>query len=180
MLFARSHDLTDARRRLWRILDRCARADVPELLRLGRTLDAWYEELLAYWTPTGRRGVSNGPTEATNALIKKVKRVGHGFRNFDNYRLRLHLPSVWTGAACTGRLRLPPRSEDVHHAWWRRATYAQPRGPRAVDDRTTLLFALPDFRVLDVTPELDGGRRATVVSVAAEGGPCMWRAISVR
>jgi len=28
------------------------------------------------------------PTEAVNLLIKKVKRVGHGFRNFDNYRLR--------------------------------------------------------------------------------------------
>ncbi|MBC7630452.1 transposase [Aeromicrobium sp.] len=35
--------------------------------------------------------MSNGPTEATNALIKKVKRAGHGFRNFDNYRLRLLL-----------------------------------------------------------------------------------------
>ena len=35
--------------------------------------------------------MSNGPTGATNALIKKVKRVGHGFWNFDNYRLRLLL-----------------------------------------------------------------------------------------
>lgn len=58
LLYARSHDLSDARRRLWRILDRCARADVPELLRLARTLDAWADELLAYWTSTGRRGVS--------------------------------------------------------------------------------------------------------------------------
>lgn len=91
LLYARGHDLADAKHRLWRILDRCARADVPELLRLARTLDAWSHELLAYWTTTGRRGVSNGPTEATNALIKKVKRVGHGFRNFDNYRLRLLL-----------------------------------------------------------------------------------------
>jgi transposase len=91
LLYASSHDLSDAKRRLWRILDRCARSDVPELLRLARTLDGWTGELLAYWTPTGKRGVSNGPTEATNALIKKVKRVGHGFRNFDNYRLRLLL-----------------------------------------------------------------------------------------
>jgi transposase len=91
LLYAHSHDFADARRRLWRILDRCARSDVPELLRLARTLDGWVDELLAYWTPTDRRGVSNGPTEATNALIKKVKRVGHGFRNFDNYRLRLLL-----------------------------------------------------------------------------------------
>ncbi len=59
-------------------LSGAARAEVPELTRLGHTLDAWREELLAYWTPTRRRGVSNGPTEAVNALIK---RVGHGFRN---------------------------------------------------------------------------------------------------
>ncbi len=26
-----------------------------------------------------------------NLLIKKIKRSGHGFRNFDNYRLRLLL-----------------------------------------------------------------------------------------
>ncbi len=91
LLYARSRDLADARRRLHRVLDRCARADVPELTRLARTLDTWREELLAYWTPTGRRGVSNGPTEAVNALIKRVKRNGHGFRNLANYRLHLLL-----------------------------------------------------------------------------------------
>ena len=91
LLYARSHDLADAKQRLWRVLDRCARSEVPELLRLARTMNAWSEELLAYWTPTGRRGVSNGLTEATNALIKEVKRVGHGFRNFENHRLGLLL-----------------------------------------------------------------------------------------
>jgi transposase len=90
-LYARSRDRADARHRLYKILDRCARSDIPELTRLGRTLDTWRDELLAYWSPTGRAGVSNGPTEATNAPIKKVKRVGHGFRNLDNYRLRLLL-----------------------------------------------------------------------------------------
>jgi transposase len=35
-------------------------------------------------------------TEAVNLLIKKVKRVGHGFRNFANYRLRLLLHCVVT------------------------------------------------------------------------------------
>jgi transposase len=62
-------------------------ADIPELTRLARTIDSGRAELLAYFD-TG--GVSNGPTEATNLLIKKIKR-GHGFRNFDNYRLRLLL-----------------------------------------------------------------------------------------
>ena len=50
-------------------------------------------EVLAFHT-TGR---SNGPTEGINLLIKKVKRVGRGFRNFNNYRLRLllHCGVTW-------------------------------------------------------------------------------------
>ncbi len=39
-----------------------------------------------------------------------------------------------------------------------------------MSDRTTLLFALPDFRVLDVTLEPDGSRRVLVESVADQGG----------
>jgi transposase len=58
---------------------------VAELSRLARTVRAWEAEILAFHT-TG--GCSNGPTETMNLLIKKVKRVGHGFRN---YRLRLLL-----------------------------------------------------------------------------------------
>jgi transposase len=61
---------------------------VLELSRLARTVRAWEAEILA-WHATG--GCSNGPTEAVNLLVKKVKRVGHGFRNFANYRLRLLL-----------------------------------------------------------------------------------------
>jgi transposase len=61
---------------------------VAELSRLARTVKAWEAEILA-WHATG--GCSNGPTEAINLLVKKVKRVGHGFRNFANYRLRLLL-----------------------------------------------------------------------------------------
>jgi transposase len=87
-LYRRGRDLPDARRRLHDVLQRCVFSDVPELLRLARTLDTWHDELLAYFS-TG--GVSNGPTEAINLLIKRIKRVGFGFRNFDNYRLRLLL-----------------------------------------------------------------------------------------
>jgi transposase len=61
---------------------------IPEIQRLGRTLAAWKAELLAYFN-TG--GVSNGPTEAVNLLIEKTRRAAHGFRNFNNYRLRLLL-----------------------------------------------------------------------------------------
>jgi hypothetical protein len=32
--------------------------------------------------------VTDGPTEGLNNLIKRIKRIGFGFRNFENYRIR--------------------------------------------------------------------------------------------
>jgi len=87
-LIYRAKTRESAERRLYRWLVHCADSDVPELHRLASTIDGWRDELLAYFDTAG---VSNGPTEAMNLLIKKVKRTGHGFRNFDNYRLRLLL-----------------------------------------------------------------------------------------
>jgi transposase len=87
-LIYHSPDRARAEQALYRWLTYCADADIPELIRLATTIDSWRSELLAYFTTNG---VSNGPTEAINLLIKKIKRVGHGFRNFDNYRLRLLL-----------------------------------------------------------------------------------------
>jgi hypothetical protein len=53
--------------------------------------------------------ISNGPTEAVNLLIKKIKRDGHGFRNFDSrLRLLLHCGVEWhTPDATPIRGRLP-------------------------------------------------------------------------
>ncbi|MGH2888801.1 MAG: ISL3 family transposase [Solirubrobacteraceae bacterium] len=83
-----AHDLPDAHRRLVGFYTHCTDSDVPEVLRLARTISAWEDQILAYFT-TGK--ASNGRTEATNHLIKKTKRIGHGFRSFRNYRLRLLL-----------------------------------------------------------------------------------------
>lgn len=79
--------LHEARRRLVAFYQWCAQAEVPELVRLARTISAWEDEVLAYHTT----GCSNGRTEAMNFLVDKIRRIGHGFRNFDNYRLRLLL-----------------------------------------------------------------------------------------
>jgi transposase len=62
--------------------------DVPELRRFAGTVRRWEHEILNYHR-TG--GASNGPTEAVNLGIKRIKRVGRGFTNIDNYRLRLLL-----------------------------------------------------------------------------------------
>ena len=76
-----------ARRHLAHFYAHCAKTDIAELDRLAKTVRRWEHEILGWH----RTGLSNGPTEAMNLLIKKIKRVGHGFRNFDNYRLRLLL-----------------------------------------------------------------------------------------
>ena len=38
--------------------------------------------------PGARYRVSNGPAEAVNNLIERIKRMGFGFCNFGNYRIR--------------------------------------------------------------------------------------------
>jgi transposase len=81
-------DLAQARAALERFYRWADGVGVAELSRLARTVRAWEAEILAFHST---KGCSNGPTEAMNLLIKKVKRVGHGFRNFTNYRLRLLL-----------------------------------------------------------------------------------------
>jgi transposase len=81
-------DLTRARGALERFYRWADGVGVAELSRLARTVRAWEGEILAFHST---KSCSNGPTEAVNLLIKKVKRVGHGFRNFGNYRLRLLL-----------------------------------------------------------------------------------------
>jgi transposase len=81
-------DLAHARAALERFYRWADGVRLAELSRLARTVRAWEAEILAFHTTGGR---SNGSTEAVNLLVKKVKRVGHGFRNFANYRLRLLL-----------------------------------------------------------------------------------------
>jgi len=61
---------------------------IPEVARLGRTLRAWKQQVLVYFDIAG---ANNGGTEAINLIIEKVRRLGHGFRDFANYRLRILL-----------------------------------------------------------------------------------------
>jgi transposase len=61
---------------------------IPEVARLGRTFKAWRQQVLAYFDTSG---VSNGGTEAINLIIEKIRRLAHGFKDFDHYRLRILL-----------------------------------------------------------------------------------------
>ena len=56
----------------------------PELHCLGRTLGRWHTPIVNWH----RARVTNGPTEAINNLVKRVKRAAFGFRRFAHYRIR--------------------------------------------------------------------------------------------
>ena len=55
-----------------------------EVRRLGRTIIRWRDQIVAWHLSH----VSNGPTEAVNNLVKRVKRVAFGFKKFRYYRIR--------------------------------------------------------------------------------------------
>ncbi len=82
----------------------CLADEVEEIRSLGATLISWRTEIVAHHAT----GASNGPTEGLNLLVKKVKRCGHGFTNFENYRLRvlLHAGGVtWPTRPSPPRIR---------------------------------------------------------------------------
>jgi len=71
-----------------KILDSFSSCPIPEIARLGRSLAQWRDAFLAYFT-TG--GANNGGAEAVNGLIELHRRVARGFRNRENYGLRMLL-----------------------------------------------------------------------------------------
>ena len=60
-------------------------AEIGEFTDLARTVKAWEPGLLEHFSS----GATNGPTEGITNLIKVVKRQGFGYRNFENFRLRV-------------------------------------------------------------------------------------------
>lgn len=83
--FYRCTDIHTARAMLGELIEHCQRpAMPPELRKLGRTLKRWFDKICNFHLAR----VSNGPTEALNNLVKRIKRIGFGFRNFRNYRVR--------------------------------------------------------------------------------------------
>ena len=88
-------DQAHARRRLIVFFQFAADAEVPEVIRLARTVDRWRDEILAYHRT---RGASNGRVENVHMLTEKIRRNSHGFTNHTNYRRRIlgRLGVSWT------------------------------------------------------------------------------------
>ena len=83
--FYGTSDPTEARQMLEELKDHCLQAGHaardPEARAHHR---AWFDKICNYHLAR----VTNGPTEALNNLIKRIKRIAFGFRNFENYRIR--------------------------------------------------------------------------------------------
>jgi transposase len=66
-------------------IDELKASGFPQLLTLAQTLASWREEIACMWRFTK----NNGITEGFHRKMKLIQRRAYGFRNFQNYRLRV-------------------------------------------------------------------------------------------
>lgn len=71
--------------RLLRAIAELRGAGLAPLVQLGNTLHAWREEIATMWRFTR----NNGITEGFHTKMEVLQRQAYGFRNFNNYRLRV-------------------------------------------------------------------------------------------
>jgi transposase len=71
--------------RFLRAVHELRQAGLAQLVQLGHTLSAWSEEIVAMWRFTK----NNGITEGFHNKMELINRQAYGFRNFENYRLRV-------------------------------------------------------------------------------------------
>lgn len=73
--------------RLTAALEQLHQFPMAPLAQLGQTLGAWSEEIARMWRFTR----SNGITEGFHTKMEVLQRQAYGFRNFENYRLRVRV-----------------------------------------------------------------------------------------
>jgi transposase len=71
--------------RFLRALDQLRHAGLPQLVQLGQTLSSCSQEIVAMWRFTRKNGI----TEGFHNKMELINRQAYGFRNFENYRLRV-------------------------------------------------------------------------------------------
>jgi transposase len=93
-----------------------ARAKIPQLFELlgqlrdsplrilAKTLTSWLEPIVAMW----RFSKSNGITEGFHNKMEMISRRAYGFRNFENYRLRVLTHCGWDGIINRVRMNAHP------------------------------------------------------------------------
>ena len=82
-----------ARRKLPAYLKLLEQLRESPLRGLAKTLTNWMEPIIAMW----RFSKSNGITEGFHNKMEMISRRAYGFRNFENYRLRVLTHCGWDG-----------------------------------------------------------------------------------
>lgn len=77
---------------LWH-LEECRQSPLPRFQELAKTLRRWLEPIARMWRFTK----SNGITEGLHNKMEMLSRRAFGFRNFQNYRLRVIALCGWDG-----------------------------------------------------------------------------------
>lgn len=77
---------------LWH-LEQCLKSPIAAFKDLGKTLRRWQEPIVRMWRFTK----SNGITEGLHNKMEMLSRRAFGFRNFENYRLRVIALCGWNG-----------------------------------------------------------------------------------
>jgi transposase len=77
---------------LWHI-EECRSSPLPRFQELARTLKRWLEPIMRMWRFTK----NNGITEGLHNKMEMLSRRAFGFRNFQNYRLRVIALCGWEG-----------------------------------------------------------------------------------
>jgi transposase len=72
------------------LIDQFANSPVKTL---AQTLKSWLEHIVRMW----RFSKSNGITEGFHTKMEMMSRRAYGFRNFENYRLRVLAHGGWNG-----------------------------------------------------------------------------------
>ena len=71
--------------RLLRAIYELQQVGLAQLVQLGQTLSSWRQEIIAMWRFTR----NNAITEGFHTKMEVLQRQAYGFRNFQNYRMRV-------------------------------------------------------------------------------------------
>ena len=74
-----------AKKSFIKLTDEMALSGRKQVQSLRRTLVKWRDEILNYF----KTRITNAKTEGYNRKAKLIQRKAYGYRNFENYRLRL-------------------------------------------------------------------------------------------
>lgn len=93
LLLQKSLNRKKAKQLLPQLLSLIEDLAVSPLHRLARTLKSWLEPIVGMWRFTK----TNGTTEGFHNKMEMMSRRAYGFRNFENYRLRVLTHCGWDG-----------------------------------------------------------------------------------